>query len=156
MIITPKASTRAPRAIWGSPPWSGTFLAWCFLMRVTLVGGIADLNFRFLKHQNKHKYSVLGQCWLRCLPRGGVIADHRKLRIPNNTLQKAYNYSGLVVFIFANQTKATPDSQTGTQAPHSPEVPRGPRQAWFRVSNLRICYAAYLLQFKCILNYIQK
>ena len=125
-------------------------------MRVALVGAIADLNFRFLKHQNKHKFTVLGQCWLRRLPRGGGIADNQKLRIPNNTLQKADNYIGLVVLILANQTRATPYSQTGTQAPHSPEVPRGPRQAWLRTSNLRIFRVAYLSQFKCILKYIQK
>ena len=149
MIIRLNGSTRAPRVIWGSPPRSGTFLVWCFLMRVTLVGGIAYLNFRILKHQNQDKYKVLGQCWLRCLPRGGVVADNLKLRIPKHMLRKACNYAGLGVLFFPNLSQATPEPQTGTQAAHSPEVPRGSQQAWFATSDLRICYCTYLLQFKC-------
>ena len=131
------------------PPQSGTFLAWCFLMCVALVVELALLNFEIVEHENQHKYSVLGRCWLRCLPRGGVVADNLKLRIPNIMSQKAGNYTGLIELFFSNQAQAIPESHTDTHAPRSPEVPMGSQQAWFATSNFRIFCFAYLLQFKC-------
>ena len=93
---------------------SKTCLAWCFLIRVTLVVEVALLNLEIIKHQNQHKYNVLGECGLRCLPRGCVVADNLVLRVSEYILQKYCIYAGLRVLFFSNQPQAAPESYKGT------------------------------------------
>ena len=82
----------------------------CFLIDVTLVVEVHLLNFEIVKRQNHYKYKVLDQCWLRCLPRGWVVARGLAWRISEHISRKDNNYTGLNMLFFSNQPQAGPDS----------------------------------------------